>query len=634
MKEQDIHSVLWQKRNELRITDDIQHDWLDMQAMLDAQIPVGNPPGTNGGSSGTGGLSGFSGFKLLSVLLATLGAAILIYFASHKGVTETDNQKKNVPAVTATNKNDRSTNSNNTNNGDSLSGATSSSGLSGTPSATTNPDKTLPGTASSSSANTTTGGNTIVHSRGTATRDAGTTNNALPANKAGANSNNHSDKAGETVVKNNKPVNNNGSKATASGSSLRDNKTNANATAHPIKGSSTVIVIKDNKLPKNLNKRSVTTPSSLSRVPHNDAKTTGPAVRLGRSGAGTIIHSSSTGHATISGNGLVRHGRNRPPHAAGGLSDNALSKLKGGRSSRKGKNNPLIHNGKPTGNTPNQYTGVNKNPGPNTIPPVKNNTDQNINLADAVQAKFTTEGYIPALLSPDLADKFKDQQSGSINNKQSNSKNSKLDWGILAGVNTAGSFTAKSQNANFYGSFPLDAFFGLFATYNFSDKWGVNLGIRGLNPQNLSGSYTHANESKIDTLQTLNISDSRKVYFVDVPLNLVFKPNQYLSIKAGPVFSLPVKQVNGISTFQTGKLKKDSLYYVKVTQTINATNYTQSINMGLSLGASAQTGRFIFDAAYIRGLKGLTVSSGLGSYTANNNSFLFTIGFKLNKLKK
>lgn len=131
-----------------------------------------------------------------------------------------------------------------------------------------------------------------------------------------------------------------------------------------------------------------------------------------------------------------------------------------------------------------------------------------------------------------------------------------------------------------------------------------------------------------------NIGDSRKVYFVDVPLNLVFKPNQYLSIKAGPVFSLPVKQVNGISTFQTGKLKKDSLYYVKVTQTINATNYTQSINMGLSLGASAQTGRFIFDAAYIRGLKGLTVSSGMGSYTANNNSFLFTIGFKLNKLKK
>ncbi len=632
MKEQDIHSVLWQKRNELRITDDVQHDWLDMQAMLDVQMPVGNPPGTDGGSSGTGGLSGFSGFKLLSVLLATLGAAILIYFASHKGVTETNNRKKSVPAVTVTNKNDRSTNSNNTNNGDSLSGATSSSGLSGTPSTTTNPDKTQPGTASASSANTTTDGNTAVHSRGAATRNAGTTNGALPANKADANPNNHSDKAGETVVKNNKTVNNNGSKAAASGSSLPGNKIIANATAHPIKGSSTII--KNNKLPKNPDRRSITTPPSLSRVPHNDAKTTGPAVRLSRSGAGTITHSSSTGHATISGNGLVRHGRNLSPHAAGSLSGNALSKLKGGRSSGKGKNNPLIHNGKPTGNVPDQYTDLNKDPGSNTTPPVKNNTDQNADLADAVQAKFTNEGYIPAPLSPDLADKFKDQQSGSVNNKPSNSKNSKLDWGILAGVNTAGSFTAKSQNANFYGSFPVDAFFGLFVTYNFSDKWGVNLGIRGLNPQNLSGSYTHANESKIDTLQTLNISDSRKVYFVDVPLNLVFKPNQYLSLKAGPVFSLPVKQVNGISTFQTGKLKKDSLYYVKVTQTINATNYTQSVNVGLSFGASAQTGRFIFDAAYIRGLKGLTVGSGLGSYTANSNYFLFTVGFKLNRLKK
>jgi len=56
--------------------------------------------------------------------------------------------------------------------------------------------------------------------------------------------------------------------------------------------------------------------------------------------------------------------------------------------------------------------------------------------------------------------------------------------------------------------------------------------------------------------------------------------------------------------------------------------------MGLSLGASAQAGRFVFDAAYIRGIKGLTVSSGLGSYTANSNYFLFTVGFKLNRLKK
>jgi hypothetical protein len=260
-------------------------------------------------------------------------------------------------------------------------------------------------------------------------------------------------------------------------------------------------------------------------------------------------------------------------------------------------------------------------------------------LPEAMQAKLVSRAYIPPALSPAIVNKFKIVQNGNLNSKASdskstNSKNPKLEWGILTGVNTNGSFTGKSQNANFYGRLPVDIFFGLFATYNFNDKWGVNLGIRGLKPQTVSGSYNHANESKIDTLQTLNISDSRKVYFVDVPLNLVFKPTPYLSLKAGPVFSLPVKQVNGNSTFQTGKLKKDSLYYVKVTQTINATNYTKSVNTGLSFGASLQTGRFVFDAAYIKGLSGLTVGSGLGSYTANSNEFLFTIGFKLNRLKK
>jgi hypothetical protein len=331
---------------------------------------------------------------------------------------------------------------------------------------------------------------------------------------------------------------------------------------------------------------------------------------------------------------LVRFRHTRPPHAFNGSGNNALSKLRSGHSSRKGKNNLLNGHTKPGVNGRDQYTGTDKNIVADTSSTLKNNTDQNVDLADAVQTKFVPERYVPAALSSAPANQFKGVQNGSPTVKAPNTKNSKLDWGILTGVNTGGSFTAKSQNSNFYGSFPVDMFFGLFATYNFSDKWGVNLGIRGLNPQTVSGSYSHANDSKIDTLQTLNISDSRKVYFVDVPLNLVFKPTPYLGLKAGAVFSLPIKQVNGSSTFQTGKLKKDSLYYVKVTQIINATNYTQSINMGLSLGASLQTGRFVVDAAYIRGLKGLAVGSTLGSYTANSNYFLFTIGFKLNRLKK
>jgi hypothetical protein len=178
MKEQDIHSVLWQKRNEFRIIDDVQHDWLDMQAMLDVQMPVVNQP------AGGGGLSGLSGLKLLSVVLATLGVATLVYFASHKNEPKNNNHKNNT-TTTIVNKTTPTPNSISTNNRNSLSGATSSSGLNNNSSTNTNRDKVKSDLPSS---NTTTG-NTEA-------------NSALAGNHAVVSANNHSAKTGAGIAYN------------------------------------------------------------------------------------------------------------------------------------------------------------------------------------------------------------------------------------------------------------------------------------------------------------------------------------------------------------------------------------------------------------------------------------------------
>jgi hypothetical protein len=211
---------------------------------------------------------------------------------------------------------------------------------------------------------------------------------------------------------------------------------------------------------------------------------------------------------------------------------------------------------------------------------------------------------------------------------------SAFDYGILTGINASGSFTSKNQNKNFYGSLPVDVFFGAFATYHFNDRWGVNLQLRGLNPQKISGTYTHSNDSKKDTNQVLVMADARKVYTADAALHLVYKPIAGLSLKAGPVFGYTLKEANGNTSFQTGPLKKDSVYYANVTKLINATTYAKTLTLGLSTGASYEYGRFIFDAAYVWNFKGPGAGSTLGSYSANNGSFLFSIGFKLNKPKK
>jgi hypothetical protein len=230
----------------------------------------------------------------------------------------------------------------------------------------------------------------------------------------------------------------------------------------------------------------------------------------------------------------------------------------------------------------------------------------------------------------------KGEKSGKVKNTRVKSSATpiNLDWGFLTGVNSSGSFTAKKQNANFYGSLPVDLYFGLFATYNINDHWGLNTQLKLLNPQTLTGSYTHANESKVDSGQLLNITDTRKAYFVSIPLHVVYRATDILSFKAGPVINIPVKQVSGNSVLQPAGIRSDTSYYNKTIAILGQTQYTPKLNYGLSGGVSIHYQRLIFEATYLKGLSGQKVTSGLGSYIGYYNTFQFTIGFQLNKPKQ
>lgn len=626
MKEQDLHLMLWQKRNELRISDDVQHDWLDMQAMLDVQMPVpapttGKPATGNGGASGAAGAAGLSGIKLLSILLVTLGIAVLTYFAVNTIATKNQAKQKTVKTIKDSNRHilSKSTNTSRA-NGNNLDESKDPTDLI-TNNKSSNPDKTYINPPSANAkdngnpignAGVTTGINTMAKTPDKTGRIVSTDNNNVFPNH-------NKNSAANNKISNAVPGSNT---AMAGSGSHTVNRRAVNTPGNPTNNNNTGKKTSPHLLPNKTPGRSIAAPGMATRLSPSGSNAT---VLRNRTNSNTLHNKYSAGPAW---SGIIHYGNTS---ANGKSHTRPLSR----------RHIPLGIGAQRGPISANQHSGSTNHPTVrlDSNATVKDNS-QNASLTEALQTRFAIEQYQVPILPSALTDKFKEQQSNGTLPKNTGSKNasgtkgSKPDWGLLAGANSAGSFTGKSQNANFYGSFPLDLYFGLFATYNFTDKWAVNLSIRGLNPQNVSGSYTHKNESKIDTLQTLNMSDSRKIYFVDVPLNLVFRPGPALSIKAGPVFSLPVKQANGISIFQTGKLKKDSAYYAGVTKTINATNYTPSLNMGLSGGVSFQTGRFIFDAAYIIGLKGVNIGSSLGSYTADNSSFLFTVGFKLNRLFK
>lgn len=208
-----------------------------------------------------------------------------------------------------------------------------------------------------------------------------------------------------------------------------------------------------------------------------------------------------------------------------------------------------------------------------------------------------------------------------------------VDWGILLGANSSGSFTPGAQNHNIYGSFPLDIYPGVFGTYHLNEKWAINAQVRLLTPLNLSGSYDNKNFSNVDSAQFVKVTDSRKAYFVNIPIHLMYKINNNISVKGGPVINLPVKQINANTSLQRLDINLDTVYFANTQNKIKTTRYDQRINFGLSGGLSVQFNRLIFEAWYQKSLSGYRVISDFGSYKSNPGSLQISVGFKLNNSK-
>jgi hypothetical protein len=209
-----------------------------------------------------------------------------------------------------------------------------------------------------------------------------------------------------------------------------------------------------------------------------------------------------------------------------------------------------------------------------------------------------------------------------------------IDWGLLAGINTPGSFTSANNRPT--NSVPFDAYLGLFASYDLNDKWSVNLQARLPSPHQARGNYSHTEEGKTDTTgtQTVNskIMDSRKMYMVDIPLHLVYRVSPNIGIKGGPVLSIPLTDANGISTVTTtGALKDSVAYFYKMSEALNNTKMERKVYYGVSGGVSLNYGRLLLDATFYHNFQAQKVSSSLGGYTSNNNSLQIAIGFRLNK---
>lgn len=199
----------------------------------------------------------------------------------------------------------------------------------------------------------------------------------------------------------------------------------------------------------------------------------------------------------------------------------------------------------------------------------------------------------------------------------------RIEWGILTGFNAR-------NNLNI----PGDLYYGPYVTYHLGNKLSLNLQVKLLSPEPISGSYTHPNGSRIDTNQKIfRINDSRKVYSLQVPLYVQYALTPYLSLKASPVIGIPLKQSDGRTSLLPDSIRTDTSYYPGIAGALSKTKYRETPAYGISLGAAFNLGRFSFETVYLKQLNKQVVGSTLGNYKYSDQAFQFTVGFRLNKLK-
>ncbi len=222
-------------------------------------------------------------------------------------------------------------------------------------------------------------------------------------------------------------------------------------------------------------------------------------------------------------------------------------------------------------------------------------------------------------------------------------KSSQFELDVKISANSNGSFTAKDQNSNFYGKSGIDVFFGLAGAYHINKKIAIGFGINVLSPKVISGNYTNSNYQYITLDDTgkrivhntgkITISGTKKIYTVDIPVIASYAIDNYISIHAGPVISIPVKQNTIKTTLSPLSNTADTTVVPKVAPYVSSTAIDNKMSLSFTGGVRVNINRFFIDADYMRSASAYKISSALGSGKIYYQTVQFGIGYKLFKPK-
>jgi hypothetical protein len=327
-------------------------------------------------------------------------------------------------------------------------------------------------------------------------------------------------------------------------------------------------------------------------------------------------------------------------------SDNAIANNKQNYQSSKRNYSVYAHHGVPNResfNSPNREYGMSmqdKQPSSVKGTNSKENADNNLtgpankklqanNDKEAADTKIdpvknsTNNANTKEVKSPGSKSRVFDSSPKTVKTKENKSKSNikksktddappKYNYGLETGYNVG------------HGS---SLYAGAFGSYQVKSKWLINIGLRLNTYKTISGEYSHQSYYSPDSIPAFKVTDSRKVMALTIPITLEYKLSKNISLKGGPVISMPIKQ-SGIST-RLGAVPdtRDTIYHTQIIDSALKKTVINKVNIGFTGGVSIQIKHLNIEAMY-QVLTPYKVSSGLGSYQKSNQNFQIGIGYR------
>ncbi|CAM3874433.1 outer membrane beta-barrel protein [Mucilaginibacter galii] len=186
-------------------------------------------------------------------------------------------------------------------------------------------------------------------------------------------------------------------------------------------------------------------------------------------------------------------------------------------------------------------------------------------------------------------------------------------YGLQAGLTTG------SGSTGFY--------LGLTANYALTKRWLAEGSLLYNSSRTITGNFSHPSYYRPDSSAALSLADSRKVQPIDVSLNIQYRVNSLISLKAGPVLSFAGKQLNVSTRLGAVGGFRDTLRRTGTIDSVrNTTVLTNKVNVGLSTGIGVNLKHFNIEARYLW-LPQYKVSNSWGNYNQPANRLQVGISY-------